>query len=176
MSKRFGRNQKRKLIADRDGLAAQLKHEAERVSLLQYSMRRNADTVNLVAEILGPNFCGLPAQTIPVGHIPESYRVPARRRAPTMMDAMYSPEKPEAIEQYLLEVFPCQSEAEQQYVRDMVHFYFKTPSCHVVYALEGRVWREQRGPEFRRRLIEEIATSMADHILHNGVRNEKAGR
>lgn len=68
MSKRFGRNQKRKM---RESIAEgekNLKDKNQEIKHLKYLNQANADAVALTEQILGEYFAGLPAKTFEMGH------------------------------------------------------------------------------------------------------------
>lgn len=68
MSKRFGRNQKRKMREAITQAEAKVKDKNQEVLHLQKTHRANADAVALTEQILGEYFAGLPAKTLEMEH------------------------------------------------------------------------------------------------------------
>lgn len=68
MSKRFGRNQKRKMREAITQAEAKVKDKNQEVLHLQKMHRANADAVALTEQILGEYFAGLPAKTLEMEH------------------------------------------------------------------------------------------------------------
>lgn len=83
MSKRFGRNQKRAMRKQMAELENKVQHlrsitskqrSEKRVFISKLLKARR--TLELVAEVLGPNFVGLEPPTIEVSHIPDYWNIP----------------------------------------------------------------------------------------------------
>lgn len=86
MSKRFGRNQKRKLMQ-------QLKDQNEAIQSLEHQVKASDSRkaklewcIDTVRRTFGEFFAGLPASTLDVTYLPESWRIPFMDSRPREME------------------------------------------------------------------------------------------
>lgn len=79
MSKRFGRNQKRKMRAEVDQWKAAHKRESNLAKHLRIQGQRDRETVKRVADILGEHFAALDPKTVLVDRMIGYLRLPSAR-------------------------------------------------------------------------------------------------
>lgn len=165
MSKRFGRNQKRKLIADRNGLAELVKREASQVSQLRHLMRENEETIRLVEKILGSNFFGLPPRDFQVAGLGRGVRLPSIEiRTGGYLGAQV---EPICLQEKLFILQETEYSEHYDRLRNARHFRFKTPAGDVAYAATEDAWNGFPQDEFRIHMRKEIAESMAQFLATN---------
>lgn len=156
MSKRFGRNQRRKLRAEMEVIKTELSRAHERAR--QDHLRDEA--LELTAQVLGRNFPTLPTQTMRIRgemlpRIPV-YRDPMRT---TRDNAMYVME---ALDLIQLEPIKAQSVIDR--LRSQMMLYVEYPGGEVALGLS-------RGA-FTHWPVEQAAHQVAQHLTHSLMRQQ----
>lgn len=86
MSKRFGRNQKRKMRAELANAVEAHRLECELSRYLRLKGERDASTVKRVANVLGEHFAALDPKTLMVDRLIHFLKLPMARRTPFSFD------------------------------------------------------------------------------------------
>lgn len=168
MSKRFGRNQKRKLL-EQVKEAKAWGHEANEgwkmanalISRQRGIIDDQRNVIELVEEILGKNFIGLPPEEIEVAKNLDKIRFPAsRREARFRFDADVTMQVCET----LLELEKSGMDGFIDRMSREVHFRWKSPEGECGYMVAPESWWALP-PERRKEIaMTEVAHSMANYI------------
>ncbi len=161
MSKRFGRNQKRKLvqiIAGQNALVNKLMIER---TMLKGKISGYEDTIRLTALVLGTHFCTLPPEVISAHGLDRSsvYRM---AKPTEFKDAMFNPpnmlEMKEWTARAVRELDIYRAELRTNELSDSVHVQIQGPNDeHYGYALS----REMKHSYPKNQLIERISRELA---------------
>lgn len=167
MSKRFGRNQKRRMkqiiVAQN---AAVNKLETER-TVLRNKLSDYGDTIRLTADVLGRHFCTLPPEVIRTHGLDRShlYRMtkpiefnPSMLNPPTMSEVI------ESTVQAVRELEVYRTELRTDELRDQVHVRIQGPrdECYG-YALSAEMKRAYPKEMLIELVSRELATMMVEH-------------
>lgn len=183
MSKRYGRIQKRKAA---QLLAAEVRSKECFSALLVQEQRTNLglrvandelrvandelrETVDLVAEILGPNFIGLPPNTREVDMIRPEYRHPIMRHLPDYSRMSRGEVCSAVIEHltiYTRELSKTEAE-EFNTFRNMIHFRYHTHQGDVAYGYAEEPGKRLSPAAFVKIHARDIAWQMAELMGRN---------
>lgn len=163
MSRRFGRQQKRKFRTQVAALTTQLLRDQKELVSLLYRMRENEDCIALTRKVLGKHFVGLPVNTLDVPEMPEFIRL-ANLFSNTDFTPLDGTPKPEAINEALYFLDTYRVELRVDDLMQQVHIRVKsnTPN-QVEYALSRSAFEAVPVEH----LIREISYGLA-HELKRG--------
>lgn len=163
MSKRFGRNQKRRLREQVQTLQLQLgndRYSRDHQSRTQQLQRKALDRVSA---LLGRHFVALDAPTLPGQFDPgHTLRLPSYRPAQPLWLADY--DHAAATFNQILELEAVATEAELDKLRDMVHCRVKTPIGTQVAYVEARTLHHMGRQYAAQWLAEEIARQLVKEL------------
>lgn len=158
MSKRFGRNQKRRMRAEIQQLQYE-KSVSDRISEANHSMiRQQAAVIIQVGDILGFHFAGLPAKEMPAEFSGDVIKFPAMRRTTS-----FSSLSEQASDlQSMLDVFELiKPEISIDKLNRKVHVYLRNKRGDVAYGLTEEAMRGIP----KRHLAEQTAKMTADYLV-----------
>ena len=165
MSKRFGRNQKRRLKREIENLENSLHTHVDSAKWMRDRLNVCEDTIRLTAEVLGKHFCTLPPKTIASLGLDNLlvYRMSKRVEFPT---AMYEADNLKnlacSVQNAVHELDMYAVEMRTYQVRDMVHVRINGPRDErYAYALSGEM--KHRYP--KQRLIEQVSRELAELMV-----------
>lgn len=164
MSRRYGRNQKRRAreeIARLEQERARLNEAYRRdVPFLERALAEKRDALAAVADALGPAFVGLPLNelmlrifdTADMEHAPDSFPI-----MPPGGDARLT-----------MQVLNIQSSEDR--VQDMVHVRVRLAGVQSAYALSNASIRRLPGRVLAKNIAEELAAHLVRELVQRGVR------
>lgn len=166
MSKRFGRNQKRRMRSALAEFGKQLEHSQKNVNSLHQQMHTNEMCLRLVARVLGEDFVGLEPRTVHVSSLDRPfYPVP---RLPAAQMGFSHGELADAVAYSVLEIEA--NPAKVVYYEQQVRFHFHTPAGETAYGMSRQAWERMPADAKEHMLRGEIAASMAQHLVKRGIR------
>lgn len=177
MSKRFGRNQKRALRLANNELAEMVARGKDREAELLRAMADNQHTVEMVAQILGENFAGLPPKTVVVDEIHSPMLMPnrAQRFMTTPPDLSRHVTAAEYVHDQLMLLVRGDG-ARRSHLEMATHFRFETPAGALAYAMSDDAYRHMPDAWFLDILPKEIARDVAMEIVKIRNRGGLRGR
>lgn len=173
MSKRFGRNQKRRMQHEIDCLTNHQENLQRSIYMadgLAREIRRELDdtrrTIRQVAYVLGETFIGLPVKSTHIERLMDRYRIAKH-------DAMHSFERAISEPRIAMEMTHVMTEALQgnrlefarDQLRNMTHMRYVTPRGEWEYAISEDAWRTAPSKELELLLIKDIAEQMAHALI-----------
>lgn len=167
MSKRFGRNQKRRMKQEIEGLSALAQWRADNVQELQGRLMEFLGVIKLTADVLGRHFCTLPPQVVQSRRL-DRHLVYRLAKPMEFNMARFEAENPRhltySVADALHELDVYEVEMQTNKLADQVHVRINGPrdECYG-YALSAEMKRMYP----KNRLIElvsrEMATMMVEH-------------
>jgi hypothetical protein len=166
MSKRFGRNQKRKLKQEISTLSLKLVSENTRNSLLRRQIDEQTEALKLVASMLGEHFVAFVPSTM---QIQSPYRdtmipAPSSRRPTTFMQAR---DYPQSVANSIMQLKHSRFSGYLDKLRDCVHFRYVTPGGECGYSCSREVWAFMPSDVRHEIVIREISREMAEFLAKN---------
>lgn len=157
MGNRFGRNQKRKMRADLERWQEAHRRECELASWLREKGRRDKETVERVAKVLGEHFIALEPKTLMARELIGYLRLP--RVGDSIFDMDVSPDTCESVEMAIEELEANWMELRADKLTGKQFVLLKSPGGDVGYAL-SRTALLLNGADANR-LADEVARAMA---------------
>jgi hypothetical protein len=164
MSKRFGRNQRRKMREQAENLSAALVREQGLLRHQSGVIARQREALDDVAATLGNYFAGLPAKTIEVERLLREIRLPAPI---PMAQLVYRPsEEIEQVVRHAVHVLGCIApEHVLDDLRGCMHVRVRTRYGDAAYALSDMAARTAPREALIRQLSEELAIYIGRKVL-----------
>lgn len=151
MSKRYGRNQKRKHKQELAQLQRDLKLKSAEITYTKSLRHKEAHAINLMADVLNNNFPLLEPKTKYLDRIGDYVQVANNQRPSFSLDPLA-----DGNLTYVIEQLPViQASTEYSQFTDLQHFYIQVGSRQVAYTLP---------PQFLSMLSDQEAAS---HIAHH---------
>jgi hypothetical protein len=168
VSRRFGRNQKRALLA----LLAQSKTETQEckrlirladdaLSLVESHNRRLRMAVERVSEVLGRHFYALDPVVVEVGYGPKEYRMPMIDRVPVTLRPNDEVINSVMSDIHTLDIYSA--ELKTDHLRLQTHVYLKTPKGELAYAMTREAFDSVPTSEMAARLAEVLARELMQY-------------
>lgn len=159
MSNRFGRNQKRAMKLQIENASAALQMERGITRTMRQRLDEQASVIRLVADVLGPNFVGLPPEEMRVESGMQEIQVIKRESMPVR--AYSDDQVMRAVHSSVLRLEMHALSADVDRLRGDIHFRYISRSGQVGYAISRETWASL--PESARFEIahREIARDMA---------------
>lgn len=165
MSRRFGRQQKRKMRAQIAELESQLaqsqgwvNHHKEAADLLRSRNYKLERAINLTARVLGDRFIALPPQEIPVRSVEPYFRVPM---APQFVPEFLTHASPEEYCHRIQDLKTTMVSAELDQFRSCIHVALRTPAGEYRYATTLEALATMPEPYLIEHLAEQFAKTIA---------------
>jgi hypothetical protein len=155
MSKRFGRNQKRKMRATILEQATELRGADRRIKAMAAAQQPMRDALDSVARVLGKHFIALPAAECMVEKLPTHYRVMAASTPTTTPYSNNDMAMMVSCSIYELEVARMDSDIDL--LRRQVHLRLRMPSGELGYALSAEAMYQMRTQDWQSQLSAMIA-------------------
>lgn len=164
MSKRFGRNQRRKLREQAENLSAALLREQGILRHQSGIIERQKESLEAVASTLGSYFSGLPAKTLEVDQLLRQIRLPAP--IPLGKLAFRPSEEVEQIVRHAMHVLDCMApEHVLDDLRGCMHVKVRTKHGDAAYAVSDMAVRNTPRELLIRQLSEELAIYIGRKVL-----------
>lgn len=164
MSRRYGRNQKRRAREELANVMAladyRIKAHAESLNMLQGALREKRDALAAVADALGPAFVGLPLNELMLRIFDVAYV----EDAPDSFMAV----PPGASDPVTMQVLKMS--AHDDLVRDRVHVRVRLAGGDVAYALSDAAIRQMPADALARNVGRHIAEFLVSELVKRGVR------
>ena len=159
MSKRFGKNQKRKLNSEIEALKKQVEYWKKAKADTDRQGRDDRETICYVAKIFGQHFAGLEPVMEMVQRIPRTHRIAEVSVSDfgSYRDVKFCVDRSLRI----IELRPMEVKKTVDQLRKEVHIFLQTPSGEVAYAMSNEAWEDLRRD---RRTLEYVARSMMSLI------------
>lgn len=173
MSKRFGRNQKRKMVDALTLLQGEVYRfegaykMADGLSKRQGELLRlQHESLELVARVLGKHFYGLPAIQHRVDQHQRNYRLPKQIPLEDFMRTTSHEEFSDMVSMAVHQLEAISVRADLDALKDNVHIKMETPDGRVSYAVSGSAWHQLKRDKKRmeREFYQMIAHEMACFI------------
>jgi hypothetical protein len=164
MSKRFGRNQKRKLMMQLEMQSIGVEMHLALVAEQRATIGMLRTTISDVAHILGPNFVGLPAVSRAVSELRDRYRMPTNMR---MSDVMATLDDRDASSLMTMAVFDLENHRADgvlDQLRDCVHINLVHGSGKACYSISREALRRVDADQLARHYAPMIAREMAELV------------
>ena len=160
MSKRFGKNQKRKFATEVETLKKQVEHLKRDLIASERNRKSDKETIHYVAKIFGQHFAGLEPMTDIVARVPFAHRI-AEIQFPEF--STYHHDVQLFVDRVLriIELRPLEFKKTVDQLKRQVHLFLQTPSGEVAYAMSNEAWEQLRRD---RRIGEHITRSMMSVI------------
>lgn len=166
MSRRFGRNQKRRMRSALAEFGDQIQKQLNTINGLHRQMQTNEQALRLVARVLGHDFVGLEPRTLHVDTLDRPAYAPPRIDPMRMLDYLRPGDLADAVAYSVLEIEP--NRAKVVYYEEQMRFHFITPAGEVAYGMTRQAWERMPKAAKEHMLRGEIAESMAQHLIKNG--------
>lgn len=157
MSKRFGRNQRRRMQAQIDTLKAEVLSQRRDLCAQERTVLEQNRAINLTREILGQYFAGLPPQVVETDEIRETFCLPKPIRSSLQEEAAQ-------LTADLVTLDTLRSHVELDELQQMMHVRFFTRHGHVAYGHSYRAFHAMPVHETVRTLSEEMARMLANSL------------
>jgi len=166
MSKRFGRNQKRRMREQLEAVQKERDTYKAWYRQAQVIMRRNKRIVEDTADVLGSHFFTLDPECIEVRQLDAvlpSWRAPIMPRSPRIQDVDTGPDSATFMEHLL----PILYGRVSQGLQGQQHFRFSVAGHTVGYAIDLDAFRQAPDRIGTRYLTIEIAEQLAYHMMRS---------
>lgn len=164
MSKRFGRQQKRKMRAEIARLQASMENQSQSIELLRRSGRSMRDALEVTAAVLGEHFVGLPAQEQCVSRLDQPYKMPDRSYGlPATLDMSSNIDLSEAVSFSVRRLDVMRADAITD-LQGAVHVRLTTPAGDYGYAVDPMVIHRMPKWALIQHFSGEFARLLADKV------------
>lgn len=182
MSRRFGRQQKRKMRAEVAKLQRYVDYwetEARELTTMVRTLRTEAATMRnaleLTANVLGPNFVGLPVAEMNVSHIDRRFSMFPYERAIDFGVMASNADLAHALTYSVIELDTHKPSVELDRLRAMMHVRLVTPSGEDAYAVNMNHFASVPRGSLVHHLAQEFAALFANRI-HQPPQSKRAQR
>jgi len=132
MSKRFGRNQRRRAREEAARLREALQRETQLARYLTIQMRRNKETLERVADTFGRHFAALPPETVRLTHKLQKLELPWAGDVPLTVHE----ENVDNFVRHSMHLLKCHwPDLRGDHLRQLLHTYVETPAGEFGYAI-----------------------------------------
>jgi len=138
MSKRFGRNQKRRLVQQVESLTLAHKRESALARQLSRNLQQASESLALVAEVFGKNFAALPLSSMWVDHLGQQIRIAKPISQPAALSSRFDMPATVALQTQYIEAMAPRCDIDK--LSGQMHFRLQTPDGQVAYGLTREAW------------------------------------
>lgn len=165
MSRRFGRNQRRRLVDALNQANFVNECQLERIKLYDEDQAKQHKALKLVADILGPNFVALEPKTIQVENLSIPVNVfPFRNDESSTGVEVGAGAFADAVSFSLLQLDSITASHTINEMRDMVHFNVTTPSGELAYSFHHSTFSRMSFSDIKNQMIHKLAHVMTLNI------------
>lgn len=176
MSRRFGRNQRRRLVAALNQANFVNEYQLERIKLYDEDQAKQHKALKLVADILGPNFVALEPKTIQVENLSIPVNVfPFRNDERSTGVEVGAGAFADAVSFSLLQLDSITASHTLNEMRDMVHFNVATPSGELAYSFHHSAFSRVPFSAIKEKMIHKMAHIMTLNIEEKTKRGNNRG-
>lgn len=160
MSKRFGRNQKRKMREQVKLLERSVRYKNEQISELRNELYSSSVVIGRTKQVLGDHFATLPVQTLEVKDMLQRFKV-----------SIFKPSHYQDVNASVLDALNYidmdthQASVHADELRGTIHMRYRSISGEVAYSLSDHAWRKLSEVHLIELLKQQIAPEMAQHLI-----------